>query len=160
MTPRPASAADIPALHRLLHGLADYERLLHRFTITEAGLHGLLFGPGAIGKAIVIGDPPAGMAIYYYTLNTFSARPGLFLEDLFVEPDRRGQGLGLALLRQLAQIAVEEDCYAIEWRVLTWNQPSIDFYQSLGARQMTDWQVRQLDGDALRALAKGTRING
>jgi GNAT superfamily N-acetyltransferase len=154
-TPRPATAADVPAIHRLTRGLAEYERLLHRFTATEADLAAMLFGPDASARALVAGDPPTGIAVYYYTISTFSGRRGIFLEDLFVEPDHRGTGLGLALLRRLAEIAVEENCTGIEWRVLNWNQPAIDFYQRLGARMMTDWHVRQLDGDALIALAKG-----
>ena len=155
MTPRPATEADIPHIHRLVRALAEYERLLHRFTATEADLHALLFGPTALCKALLIGDPPAGIALYYYTPSTFSAQRGIFLEDLFVEPSHRGTGLGIALLRRLARIAVEESCFGIEWRVLNWNQPSIDFYQRIGATMMTDWHVRQLHGEALAALAKG-----
>lgn len=165
---RPAVPADIRAIHRLCHGLAEYEKLLHKFTATEADLYALLFGPAPRCHALLAETPAqpeddgrhtvqaAGIAIYYFTSSTFSGRSGIFLEDLFVEPKYRGHGLGLALMRHLADIAVAENCTGITWWVLNWNQPSIDFYERLGASRMTDWQVRQLDGDALRALAKGS----
>jgi GNAT superfamily N-acetyltransferase len=152
---RPATPADIPHIVRLTRALADYEKLLHEAVATEADFDALMFGPNALAHAILAGDPPVGIALYYYTVSTFVGRRGIFLEDLFVEPAHRGTGTGLALLRALAEKAVDENCHAIQWRVLNWNQPSIDFYQSLGARQVTDWQTRQLDGEALHILAKG-----
>lgn len=154
-TPRPAQPADLPDIRRLVRGLAAYERMLDRCTATEDELSALLFGPQAVCKALLIGEPAAGLAIYYYTISTFSGRRGIFLEDLFVEPEHRGSGMGLALLRRLAEIAEAESCFGIEWRVLEWNQPAIDFYQRIGAMRMTEWHVRQLQGDALKALAKG-----
>ena len=99
---------------------------------------------------------PVGLALFYYTLNTFKLRPNIFLEDLFVDPAYRGSGIGLALMRHLAQRAVAEGCGRLEWRVLKWNQPSIDFYRRLGAERIDDWHTKQLSGDALVALAKGT----
>jgi GNAT superfamily N-acetyltransferase len=165
---RPAEPVDIPVIHRLCHGLAEYENLLHKFTATEADLHALLFGPVPRCHALLVemSTQPdegsehtvqaVGIAIYYFTSSTFSGRTGIFLEDLFVDPKYRGHGLGLALMRRLADIAVAENCTGITWWVLNWNQPSIDFYERLGATRMTDWQVRQLDGDALSALAKGS----
>ncbi|HVY18085.1 MAG TPA: GNAT family N-acetyltransferase [Rhodopila sp.] len=158
MTLRPATEADIPHVLRLVRGLAEYERMADKAIATDADFHTLLFGPIPRAHAILAeppGHPPVGIAIYYYTISTFAGRPGLFLEDLYVEPAHRGTGLGLALLRRLAAIAVEERCVSIDWRVLEWNQPAIDFYQSLGATRMTEWHVRQLQGDALHALAKG-----
>jgi GNAT superfamily N-acetyltransferase len=141
---------------RLTRALADHEKLLHKAVATETDFHALMFGPAALAHAILAGDPPVGIALYYYTVSTFLGRRGIFLEDLFVEPAHRGTGTGLALLRALARKAVQENCYAIQWRVLNWNRPSIDFYQAIGAEQVTDWQTRQLDGEALRILAKGT----
>ena len=116
-----------------------------------------MFGPCPRIHAILaeVDATPVGLALFYYTFNTFKARPNIFLEDLFVEPDHRGSGIGYALMRRLAQLAADERCGRIEWRVLNWNQPSIDFYQRIGAVQMLDWQTRQLSGEALLALAKG-----
>ncbi|HYZ24781.1 MAG TPA: GNAT family N-acetyltransferase [Rhodopila sp.] len=158
MTPftlRDAAPADLPAIVRLIRGLAEYERLLHEVTVTEADLRPALFGPQPRLQATLaeVGAERVGLALFYYTFNTFKARPNIFLEDLFVEPAHRGKGIGLALMRHLARKAVAEGCRLLEWRVLHWNQPSIDFYERLGARAMQDWQTRQLDGDALAALA-------
>lgn len=156
---RPATAADIPHIHRLVRGLAEYERMLAKFTATEADFHAALFGPSPRLHALLAqpdGHPPVGVALFYYTVSTFACRPNLFLEDLFVEPAHRGQGHGLALLRALAQRAVAEGCARIDWHVLNWNEPSIAFYESLGATRMTEWHVRQLQGEALQSLAEGT----
>jgi len=106
--------------------------------------------------AEVAGQSPCGIALYYYTVSTFAGRAGLFLEDLFVEPAHRGTGVGLALMRHLAALALAEGCHAIEWRVLDWNKPAIDFYGRLGAKAMHGWHTRQLRGDSLAALAQGT----
>ena len=160
MTPaiRAATPADLPHIVRLVRALADYEKLLHEFTATETEFHTLLFAPGHVADGLLVeaDGRPVGIALYYRTINTFKGRIGLFLEDLFVEPAHRGQGLGVALLRHLAHIAVDNDYNIIEWRVLDWNEPSIAFYQSLGATRMTDWHVRRLVGPALAALAEGT----
>ena len=154
---RPAIRDDAPHILRLIRGLAAYERLLHEVTATEARLNEAMFGPDPRAHAILaeVDAIPVGIALFYYTLNTFKARSDIFLEDLFVEPDHRGSGIGFALMRHLARRAADERCGRIEWRVLNWNQPSIDFYQRLGAVQMLDWQTRQLSGEALLALAKG-----
>jgi GNAT superfamily N-acetyltransferase len=157
-TLRPATEADIPHILRLIRGLAEYEKLADKAVATEADFRALMFGPTPRAHAILAepaGQAPVGIALYYYTISTFSGRPGIFLEDLFVDPSHRGTGLGLALLGRLAAIAVEENCVSIDWRVLEWNTPAIDFYESLGATRMTDWHVRQLNGDALTAFAKG-----
>ncbi len=155
---RAAAAADVPDILRLLRGLADYERLLHEVTATEAELHKVLFGPAPRACAVVaqVDGATVGLALFFYTLNTFKVRPNIFLEDLFVDPAHRGSGIGLALMRHLAQRAVAEGCGRVEWRVLKWNQPSIDFYRQLGAEQVDDWHTNQLSGDALAALAKGS----
>jgi GNAT superfamily N-acetyltransferase len=155
--------SDLPDVVRLVRGLAEYERLAHEFTAGEAEFAALLFGANPPAEAILAeipGRPPVGIALYYRTVNTFKGQIGLFLEDLFVEPDQRGKGIGLALLRHLGQIAVRRNCNVIEWRVLDWNEPSIQFYERLGAKKMTDWHVRRLFGPALTALAEGARANG
>jgi len=154
-----ATPADVPDVLRLVRGLADYERLLHEVVMTEADLHVALFGPQPRAHALLAHDGPraAGLALWYYTFSTFRGRPDIFLEDLFVEPDLRGRGIGLALLRRLAQRAIAERCRRIEWRVLNWNAPSIAFYESIGATAMQDWHVRQLGGEALARLAQGAK---
>ncbi len=157
-TLRDAAPPDVPDVLRLVRGLAEYERLLHEVVMTETDLRAALFGPHPRAYAVLAltGSNAVGLALWYYTFSTFRGRPDIFLEDLFVEPAHRGKGIGLALLRNLAQRAVAENCRRIEWRVLNWNTPSIAFYESLGATQMQDWHVRQLGGEALAALAKGS----
>jgi GNAT superfamily N-acetyltransferase len=156
-TLRPATPTDVPEVLRLIRGLADYERLSGELTATEADLHAALFGPQPGIHAILaeVAVKPVGLALFYYTFNTFKARRNIFLEDLFVEPAHRGTGLGVALMRYLAQRAVAENCGRIEWSVLNWNQPAIDFYQRLGAKPVNAWHTRQLRGNALVSLAKG-----
>jgi GNAT superfamily N-acetyltransferase len=156
---RPALPADLPDVLRLVRGLAEYEKLAHEFTADETDFSCLLFDPDHVADAIlaeVPGQPPVGIALFHRTVNTFKGRIGLFLEDLFVEPAYRGKGIGLALLRSLARLALDNDYTVIEWRVLDWNEPSIRFYEALGATKMTEWHVRRLRGPALIALAEGT----
>jgi GNAT superfamily N-acetyltransferase len=157
-TLRPAIPSDIPDVLRIIRALAAYERLSHAVTATEADLQAALFGasPRIHADLAAVDGAVVGMALYYYTFNTFAARPNIFLEDLFVDPAHRGGGIGLALMRLVAQRAVAEDCRRVEWRVLDWNQPAIDFYQRLGAKTVLDWQTRTLSGSALVALARGT----
>jgi GNAT superfamily N-acetyltransferase len=152
---RSAVPSDTPAILSLIRGLAEYEHL--SVTATEPELCEALFGPLPRAHAILaeIGAFPVGLALFYYTFSTFKARANIFLEDLFVEPAHRGTGVGLNLMRHLAERAVTENCDRIEWRVLNWNQPSIDFYQRLGAESVDDWHTRQLGGDALVSLVKG-----
>jgi GNAT superfamily N-acetyltransferase len=162
MTPVPtlrdATPADVAHVHRLVQGLATYEKLEHKFIATPEDFRAALFGSPPRAHALLVeppGGPPIGIALFYYTFSTFACRPNIFLEDLFVEPAHRGKGYGLALLRALARRAVAEKCARIDWHVLNWNEPSIAFYAALGATRMTDWHVRQLQGDALLALAQG-----
>jgi len=154
---RDATPADVPDVLRLVRGLADYERLLHEVVMTEADLQVALFGahPRAYAVLAHAYGQAVGLALWYYTFSTFRGRPDIFLEDLFVEPAHRGRGIGVALLRNLAQRAVAQQCRRVEWRVLNWNEPSIAFYESLGATPMQDWHVRQLGGEALARLAQG-----
>jgi GNAT superfamily N-acetyltransferase len=131
--------------------------MLDEVTATEAVLHEALSGPRPRAHAILaeVTGVPVGLALFYYTFNTFKAKSNIFLEDLFVEPAHRGSGIGLALMRRLAQRAVTENCGRIEWSVLNWNQPSIDFYKQIGAKPVQNWHIQQLGGDALVSLAKG-----
>ena len=155
---RPAGPADVPHVLRLIRALAEYELMLHEVTATEADLQEALFGPLPRAHAILadVDAEPVGVALFYYTLNTFKLQPNIFLEDLFVDPAHRGSGIGLGLMRQLARRAVAENCGRVEWRVLNWNQPSIDFYRRLGAQPIQDWHTLLLGGTALAALAEGT----
>ena len=154
---RPAIPADTPAILRLIRGLAEYERMLPEVTATEPELHDALFAPPPRAHALIAeaGNAPIGLALFYYTLNTFKLCPNIFLEDLFVDPAHRGTGAGYALMRHLAQRAVAEGCTRIEWRVLNWNQPSIDFYHRIGSQPISNWHTLRLGGPELAALAEG-----
>ena len=150
-----ATEADVPLIFRLIQGLAVYEKLAHEVTATEEGLRETLFGARPAAEVIIAyaGDTPAGFALFFPNYSTFLGKPGLYLEDLFVLPEWRGHGLGLALMKRLAGIAVERGCGRFEWSVLDWNTPSIGFYQGLGARLMDGWSIVRVDGDALTTLA-------
>jgi GNAT superfamily N-acetyltransferase len=154
-TLRRAEAGDVGDIVRLVRGLAEYEQLLHEVVSTETDFQERLFGPCPVAHAVLAEADGAavGMALYYHTFSTFTGRCDLFLEDLFVMPEHRGKGIGLALFRHLAGIARDERCRRIEWRVLDWNQPAIDFYRRIGALPMTEWSVQRLEGAALSALA-------
>lgn len=155
MTPaiRPATAADVPLILRFIRGLADYEKLLHEVEATEEKLRATLFpasGRPAAECVLAFADAtPAGFALFFTTYSTFLARPGLYLEDLFVVPELRGRGIGKALMLHLAKLANARGYGRFEWSVLDWNQPAIDFYESLGARRMREWQICRLTGAAL-----------
>lgn len=151
-----ASAADVGDILRLIRALAEYEKLSDQVVATEAALHEALFGSAPQAQALVArsGDLVLGFALYFHNYSTFRARGGIYLEDLFVEPAYRGRGIGRALLRQLAAIAVGRGCARFEWAVLDWNQPAIDFYKSIGATSLDDWTVYRLTGTALQALAQ------
>ena len=154
---RPAGPGDVATVLRLVRGLAEYERLLHEVTATEAELKEALFGTVPRIHAVLAeaGGAAVGLSLFYYTFNTFKLRTNIFLEDLFVEPAFRGRGIGLALMRDLARRAAAENCGRIEWRVLNWNKPAIDFYHRLGAEPIQYWHTLLLRGDALDALAEG-----
>ncbi len=155
VTIRAATPDDVPLVVELIKGLADYERLSHEVMATEAALREHLFGQRPYCEALIAedSDGAVGFALFFHTYSTFLALPGLHLEDIFVYPDRRGRGIGKALLACLAQIAVERGCGRVEWTVLNWNEPSIGFYKSLGARLLDDWTICRLDGEALTSLA-------
>jgi GNAT superfamily N-acetyltransferase len=152
-TLRPAGPADCAEILRLIAELADYEKLSDMAVGTEARLRESLFGARPAAEAILAehGGRAVGFALYFMTFSTFLCQPGLYLEDLFVEPAHRGHGIGKALLKRLASIAVERGCGRFEWRVLDWNEPSIRFYESLGAKLMPEWElVRMNAGDFAR----------
>lgn len=134
--------------------LADYERLSHEVVATEADLAQALFGQPRRAEVLLadFDRRPAGFALFFFTFSTFAGKPGLYLEDLFVRPEYRGQGIGAGLLRQLAAVAGERGCVRMEWVVLDWNQPAIDFYERLGARSMGDWKTYRLEAAALASL--------
>lgn len=153
-----AVAADTPVILRFIHALAAYEKLEHACIADEDSLRASLFRPKPFAEVLLIeeGGAAHGFALFFHNYSTFLAKPGLYLEDLFVDPAQRGKGYGKALLARLAAIAVERGCGRLEWSVLDWNQPSIDFYLSLGARPMDEWTVYRLDGDALAALGRSS----
>ncbi len=160
MTPtlRAATRADVPLILDFIRALADYEKLSGDVVATEAKLAATLFpadgsAPAAHCVLAFADGAPAGFALYFFNYSTFLAAPGLYLEDLFVRPEFRGRGFGKALLLHLAKIANARGCGRMEWSVLDWNQPAIDFYESLGARRMTAWQICRLTGDALARYA-------
>jgi GNAT superfamily N-acetyltransferase len=150
-----ATERDVPLILELINGLAVYEKLAHEVTATEAGLRETLFGARPAADVIIAyaGDTPAGFALFFPNYSTFLGKPGLYLEDLFVRPEYRGQGLGLALMKRLAQIAVERGCGRFEWSVLDWNEPAIGFYRGLGAKLMDGWSIVRVTGEALTKLA-------
>lgn len=151
-----ATEADLPLVLEFIRGLAEYERLAHEVVATEDLLRASLFGPRPYAECVIArwGGEPAGFALFFHNFSTFLARPGIYLEDLFVKPAMRGHGIGRALLRRLAQLAVERGCGRLEWSVLDWNEPAIGFYKSLGAVPLDDWTIFRVRGEALEKLAK------
>ena len=154
-TLRAATRDDVPVIAELIRGLARFEKLEHEVVMTEALLDIGLFGDRPYAEVVLAEDDgrPVGFALFFHNFSTFLGRPGIYLEDLFVKPEHRGGGFGKALLKRLAEIAVERDCGRMEWAVLDWNEPSIGFYKKLGARPNDEWTVFRLTGDALRNLA-------
>ncbi|MSP04095.1 MAG: GNAT family N-acetyltransferase [Acetobacteraceae bacterium] len=152
---RDATVGDVAAVMRLVRGLADYEKLTAHCVATEADYRRELFGPSAIARAALawIDGAAVGVGLWFFTLSTFAGRRRLFVEDVFVEPAHRGQGIGLGLFRHMARVAMAEGCIGMEWRVLNWNQPAIDFYRRMGATAVNEWATQELQGEALTALA-------
>ncbi|HEX7782859.1 MAG TPA: GNAT family N-acetyltransferase [Sphingobium sp.] len=152
---REAVAADIHLIHGFILALADYEKLAHEVRTDIKVLERHLFGPRPMAEVLIAEHEgqAVGFALFFHNFSTFEGKPGIYLEDLFVNPEARGLGAGKALLSRLAQLAVERECARLEWWVLDWNEPSITFYKSLGARLMDEWTVMRVDGDALESLA-------
>lgn len=159
---RPAGKADVPLILELIRSLAEYEREPDKAVATADDLIRDGFTPGVAEKfRVVIAEwdgKPAGFALFFYNYSTWNGRAGIYLEDLFVRPEFRGKGIGKALLIHLAQIAVKENCKRLEWQVLDWNKPAIDFYQSLGAKHMKEWFNMRVTDDALRTLANTASV--
>lgn len=153
---RLATEQDIPTILNFINGLADYEKLADQVVATEPQLRATLFSDKPYAEVVLAeyGQQAAGFALFFHNYSTFLAKPGIYLEDLFVLPEYRGKGIGKVLLSYLAKLAVERDCGRLEWSVLDWNQPAIDFYQAQGATMMHDWRINRVTGDALNALAK------
>jgi GNAT superfamily N-acetyltransferase len=154
-TIRPATRADVPQILAFIRALAIYEREPQAVTATEAGLDRHGFGPNPFYFCLIAehAGQAAGFALYFFNYSTWLGRPGLYLEDLFVEPELRGLGIGKALLERVAAIAVEEGCLRLQWEVLDWNTPAIEFYRAMGAEFMDTWRNVRVSGEALRRLA-------
>jgi GNAT superfamily N-acetyltransferase len=150
-----ATESDVPLILQMIRGLAEYEKLLHCVTATEQQLRETLFGERPAADVILAwaGGECVGFALFFSNYSTFLAKPGIYLEDLYVKPHARGKGAGAALLKHLARIAVRRGCGRVEWAVLDWNAPSIAFYKKLGAVPMDDWTTFRLTGEALEQLA-------
>ncbi len=152
---KPATVNDVPFILGLIKELAEFEKLRHEVVATEAQLKKTLFGPKAYAE-VVIGywnGKPVSFALFFHNFSTFLGKPGIYLEDLYVKPEARGQGIGEQLLRYLAKLAKERDCGRLEWWVLDWNENAIKFYKKLGAKPMDEWTVFRVTGDALDDLA-------
>ena len=152
---RAATPRDVPEVMRLIRALADYEKLSHMVVGTEAKLHESLFGPRPAAEALIAerDGGAVGFALFFTTFSTFLCKPGILLEDVFVEPAHRGLGIGKALLRRLAALALERDCGRVEWHVLDWNEPSIRFYESLGANLLKEWILVRMTRPEFATLA-------
>lgn len=156
LTIRAALEKDVPLILSFIEKLADFEKLRHEVAATEDLLRRTLFGGRRVAEVALAywDDTPAGFALFFHNFSTFVGRPGIYLEDLFVGPEHRGKGIGKALMLHLAKLARERGCGRLEWAVLDWNQPAIEFYKKLGAVPMHDWTVFRVTGEALEALAK------
>ena len=152
---RPANAADVPVILRFVRELADYEKAADQVVATEALLHEAMFEGIPAAEAVIAeqGGSPIGLALYFFNFSTWSGMRGLYLEDLYITPEARGSGAGTALLRHLAEVAIDRGCARFDWSVLDWNTPALDFYKSMGAVAMTEWQLHRVSGDALVKLA-------
>src|SRR5437660_4256219 len=152
---RPARVEDVPVILELIRDLATYERAPDEVTATEEQLVDVLFGEKPVAEVLLAfeGKSPVGFAVFFHNFSTWLGRPGLYLEDLFVRPEHRGKGYGRALLVYLAKIARDRKCGRMEWAVLDWNEPAIQFYRKLGAKPMEEWTVFRLTRDGIARLA-------
>jgi len=162
MNIRMATEEDVPLILRFIRELAQYERLEHQVVATEESVRATLFGDRRYAEVLIgeIDGDPYGFALFFHNYSTFLARPGIYLEDLYVRPELRGHGYGRALLARLASIAVERNCGRVEWAVLNWNEPAIRFYRSLGALPMDQWTVYRITGEALENLVSSDSARG
>jgi GNAT superfamily N-acetyltransferase len=157
---RPARVEDVPVILELIRELASYERAPDEVTATEEQLVDILFGERPAAEVLLAFERKSsvGFAVFFYNFSTWLGRPGLYLEDLFVKPEKRGKGYGRALLVDLAKIARDRGCGRMEWAVLDWNEPAIKFYRALGAKPMDEWTVFRLTRDGIAELAKSEPI--
>ena len=153
---RPAQREDVPLIMQLIRDLAEYEKLSHEMVATADMLGKWLFGERVVAEVLIAEweGTPRGFALFFHNFSTFLGKPGFFLEDLYVQQEFRGMGIGKGLLLKLAQLAVERGYGRVEWSVLDWNEPSIGFYKALGAKPMDEWTVFRLTGDALAQASK------
>ena len=153
---RPARIEDVPIILGLIRDLATYERAPNEVTATEEQLVDVLFDKRPAAEVLLAfeGKSPVGFAVFFHNFSTWLGRPGLYLEDLFVKPEKRGKGYGRALLVDLARIALDRGCGRMEWAVLNWNEPAIRFYRSLGAKPMDEWTIFRLSGEGIARLAQ------
>jgi GNAT superfamily N-acetyltransferase len=154
-TIRRATESDVALILNFVKELADYEKLSHEVIATEDGFRQYLFGEKPFAE-VVIGEyhsEPVGYALYFYNFSTFNGKPGLYLEDLYISSEERGKGFGKAMLSYLAKLAIEKDFGRFEWAVLDWNEPSINFYKSIGAIQLNEWIINRVTGDNLLKLS-------
>ena len=152
---RPATVVDVPVILELIRALATYERAPNEVTATEEGLRDVLFGAKPAAEVLLAfeNETAVGFAVFFHNFSTWLGLPGIYLEDLFVKPEHRGKGYGRALLIELAKIARGRGCGRLEWAVLDWNEPAIQFYRKLGAKPMDEWTVFRLTGDGISKLA-------
>src|SRR6266436_1704118 len=157
---RPARVEDVPVILELIRDLATYERAPDEVTATEEQLADVLFGEKPAAEVLLAfeNETPVGFALFFHNFSTWLGRPGLYLEDLFVKPERRGKGYGRALLVELAKIAMERGCGRMEWAVLDWNEPAMKFYRALGAKPMDEWTVFRLTRDGIAKLANSEGV--
>src|SRR5580704_3315807 len=154
-TIRIATAADVPQILAFVRALAAFEREPNAVVATEEGLLRDGFGPNPFYSCLIAehDGQPAGFALFFYNYSTWMGRPGIYLEDLFVLPEFRGRGIGKALLQRVAAVALEKGCERLQWEVLDWNTPAIDFYSAMGAEFMDEWRLVRLEGEAIKRLA-------
>jgi GNAT superfamily N-acetyltransferase len=155
VTIRDAAPGDVATILRFIRELAEFEREADKVVATEALLHDAMFGERPVAEAVIAerDSTPLGMALFFHNFSTWTGWKGLYLEDLYVTPEARGSGVGAALLRHLAGIALDRGCTRFEWSVLDWNERAIEFYRSMGAEAMNEWTVNRVSGAALARLA-------
>ncbi len=155
VTIRFATVEDVPIILSLIKGIAEYEKLSHEVAATEDVLCNSLFGERKVAEVLIADykNETAGFALFFHNFSTFIGKAGIYLEDLFVKPELRGEGIGKLLLTYLGKLALERDCGRIEWSVLDWNEPAINFYKKLGAKPMEEWTVFRVTGETIKKLA-------
>ena len=154
ITIRAAISSDVSQVLEFIRELAEYEKLIHEVTVTQEALGLSLFGEKPYAEVLLafVGEKPAGFCLFFHNYSTFVGKPGIYIEDIFVRPEFRGVGIGKRFFEELGRLAIDRDCGRIEWWVLDWNQPAIDFYTSLGAKPMDEWTVYRITNDRFSAL--------